>query len=233
MQATIFGDSILKAVLYENGKYRMNMEPEREFSAESGIQIHNHARFGCTIRKAIRWIRRDCEESGKPEDSVVLEFGGNDCDYDWARISQNPVLRIQCKTPPEEFAALYREALALIRQSGRRPVAMTLPPIHSLRYLNFVCKNGLLKENLLRWLGDAGAIGRRQRLYSELALQVAREEQAEVIDLRAAFPQDETALAELLCEDGIHPNQKGQARILNEIRTACCRNNYQTAHRSL
>lgn len=233
MQATIFGDSILKAVLYENGKYRMNMEPEREFSAESGIQIHNHARFGCTIRKAIGWIRRDCEESGKPEDSVVLEFGGNDCDYDWARISQNPVLRIQCKTPPEEFAALYREALALIRQSGRRPVAMTLPPIHSLRYLNFVCKNGLLKENLLRWLGDAGAIGRRQRLYSELALQVAREEQAEVIDLRAAFPQDETALAELLCEDGIHPNQKGQARILNEIRTACCRNNYQTAHRSL
>ena len=211
----------------------MNMEPEREFSAESGIQIHNHARFGCTIRKAIGWIRRDCEESGKPEDSVVLEFGGNDCDYDWARISQNPVLRIQCKTPPEEFAALYREALALIRQSGRRPVAMTLPPIHSLRYLNFVCKNGLLKENLLRWLGDAGAIGRRQRLYSELALQVAREEQAEVIDLRAAFPQDETALAELLCEDGIHPNQKGQARILNEIRTACCRNNYQTAHRSL
>lgn len=233
MQATIFGDSILKAVLYENGKYRMNMEPEREFSAESGIQIHNYARFGCTIRKAIRWIRRDCEESGKPEDSVVLEFGGNDCDYDWARISQNPDLRIQCKTPPEEFAALYREALALIRQSGRRPVAMTLPPIHSLRYLNFVCKNGLLKENLLRWLGDAGAIGRRQRLYSELALQVAREEQAEVIDLRAAFPQDETALAELLCEDGIHPNQKGQARILNEIRTACCRNNYQTAHRSL
>lgn len=211
----------------------MNMEPEREFSAESGIQIHNHARFGCTIRKAIGWIRRDCEESGKPEDSVVLEFGGNDCDYDWARISQNPALRIQCKTPPEEFAALYREALALIRQSGRRPVAMTLPPIHSLRYLNFVCKNGLLKENLLRWLGDAGAIGRRQRLYSELALQVAREEQAEVIDLRAAFPQDETALAELLCEDGIHPNQKGQARILNEIRTACCRNNYQTAHRSL
>lgn len=211
----------------------MNMEPEREFSAESGIQIHNYARFGCTIRKAIRWIRRDCEESGKPEDSVVLEFGGNDCDYDWARISQNPALRIQCKTPPEEFAALYREALALIRQSGRRPVAMTLPPIHSLRYLNFVCKNGLLKENLLRWLGDAGAIGRRQRLYSELALQVAREEQAEVIDLRAAFPQDETALAELLCEDGIHPNQKGQARILNEIRTACCRNNYQTAHRSL
>lgn len=211
----------------------MNMEPEREFSAESGIQIHNHARFGCTIRKAIGWIRRDCEESGKPEDSVVLEFGGNDCDYDWARISQNPALRIQCKTPPEEFAALYREALALIRQSGRRPVAMTLPPIHSLRYLNFVCRNGLIKENLLRWLGDAGAIGRRQRLYSELALQVAREEQAEVIDLRAAFPQDETALAELLCEDGIHPNQKGQARILNEIRTACCRNNYQTAHRSL
>lgn len=233
MQATIFGDSILKAVLYENGKYRMNMEPEREFSAESGIQIHNYARFGCTIRKAIRWIRRDCEESGKHEDSVVLEFGGNDCDYDWARISQNPALRIQCKTPPEEFAALYREALALIRQSGRRPVAMTLPPIHSLRYLNFVCRNGLIKENLLRWLGDAGAIGRRQRLYSELALQVAREEQAEVIDLRAAFPQDETALAELLCEDGIHPNQKGQARILNEIRTACCRNNYQTAHRSL
>lgn len=220
MQATIFGDSILKAVLYENGKYRMNMEPEREFSAESGIQIHNYARFGCTIRKAIRWIRRDCEESGKPEDSVVLEFGGNDCDYDWARISQNPVLRIQCKTPPEEFAALYREAVSLIRQSGRIPVAMTLPPIHSERYLDFLCRKGLSRENLLLWLGDAGAIGRRQQTYSELVRQIAREEQAVLADVRVAFPREEDALAPLLCEDGIHPNPAGQARILACLREA-------------
>ena len=97
---------------------------------------------------------------------------------------------------------------------------MTLPPIHSERYLDFICRDGLSKENILKWLGDAGAIGRRQRMYSELAQQIAREEQAEIIDIRAAFPQDERSLEALLCEDGIHPNPEGQKRILAKLRDA-------------
>ena len=220
MTVTMFGDSILKAVLYEDGRYRMNTALERAFAEESGITIRNRAHFGCTIRKAIASIRQSCAGSGDREDFVLLEFGGNDCDYDWAQISRDPTLRIQCKTPPEEFAALYREAIGSIRQSGRIPLAMTLPPIHSERYLDFICRDGLSKENILKWLGDAGAIGRRQRMYSELAQQIAREEQAEIIDIRAAFPQDERSLEALLCEDGIHPNPEGQKRILAKLRDA-------------
>ncbi len=220
MKTTIFGDSILKAVLYEQGRYRMNTALERSFAAEAGITVCNRSSFGCTIPKAMAAIRRDCGTPGGRGDSVLLEFGGNDCDYDWARISRDPGVRIQCKTPPEEFAALYREAVSLIRLSGRIPVAMTLPPVHSGRYLDFLCRKGLSRENLLLWLGDAGAIGRRQQTYSELVRQIAREEQAVLADVRAAFPREEDALAPLLCEDGIHPNPAGQARILACLREA-------------
>ena len=223
MTVTIFGDSIMRAVLYEDGRYRKSSAFERLFSDTNGIIIRNLARFGCTIRKAIPWIRQACETAGTQDDRVLLEFGGNDCNYDWEQISREPSERIHCKTPPEEFASLYREAITRIRQSGRTPVAMSLPPIHSVRYLNFICKDGLSKERILQWLGDAGTIGIRQRMYSDIVMQIAKEEQAEVVDVRNAFPKEESELVELLCEDGIHPNQKGQSKIFAEIREAFLR----------
>ena len=101
--------------------------------------------------------------------------------------------------------------MSLIRGSGRSPVILTLPPIHSLRYLSFICRGGLSRENILRWLGDVDAIYRWQAMYSQMAEQIAREEGAELIDLRGAFLRDGRSPEELLCLDGIHPSRAGQA----------------------
>ena len=113
---------------------------------------------------------------------------------------------------------MYREAISLLRDAGRIPVVLTLPPIHSVRYLDFICRTGNSKPNILQWLGNVEEISRWQETYSVLARQLAREEQTELIDLRSAFPRDPDALAGLLCADGIHPDDAGQELICNVFR---------------
>ena len=218
MNITIYGDSILKGILLENGRYTINREWEKRF-AESydDISVYNRSRFGCTIQRAFGLIRRDCEKAYSPEDCALLEFGGNDCDYDWAQISCDPAKDHDCKTPPERFKSTYREAIRLIRKSGRTPVLVTLPPIHSERYLRFICRDGLSRENILSFLGDVDAIYRWQKKYSDMAAELAEEEGTMLIDLRRAFFADGRAPEELLCTDGIHPSRSGQGVIFQTL----------------
>ena len=215
---TVYGDSILKGVLYENGKYRMNRKWEQRLSEELDLTIRNCSHFGSTIQKIMPALRQNSEEHSEQGGLVLLEFGGNDCDYDWAAIAEDPGGRHCCKTPPELFTACYREAVSLIRSSGRVPLALSLPPILSERYLDFVCRRGISRQNILHWLGDVGAIGRRQRTYSELVSQVAREEQVALIDIRSAFPENREELECCLCADGIHPSAAGQELIYHTLR---------------
>ena len=217
MKVTLYGDSILKGVLLENGRYRINREWEERFMGDYGLKVRNRSRFGCTIRKALEFIRRDSASSADDKEFAVLEYGGNDCDYDWAEIAAAPEQEHDCNTPPAQFMTDYREAIHLLRQSGRTPVLLTLPPIHSERYLRFICRDGLPRENILAWLGDVEAIYRWQEKYSDMVRQLAEQESAALIDLRSAFARDGRPPEELLCADGIHPSRSGQGIIYQAL----------------
>ena len=217
MKVTVYGDSILKGVLLDDGKYVVNHTWETQLSEMFHLTIRNCARFGCTIQKILPLIRRDSQQKSVENEFAVLELGGNDCDYNWPEISQAPYQNHECKTPPEVFLTRYREAIRLIRDSARIPVLMTLPPVHSERYLNFICRNGLSRNNILTWLGDVNTIYRWQNRYSEMIEQVAKEEKTQLIDLRKAFPNDALSLESLLCIDGIHPSRTGQKLIFDTL----------------
>lgn len=220
MNITVYGDSILKGIRLEEGTYKIDRQWEKQLAAEHGLVIRNSARFGNTLAKAMELIRRDSEKTAEKDGVAVLELGGNDCDYDWAAISADPDRRIDCKTPPALFVRLYREALGLIRRGGRRPVALNLIPIHSGRYLRFICRNGLSRENILHWLGDVDAISRWQEKYSRMIEKIAAEEGVELIDVRGAFLRDSHSAEELLCSDGIHPSRLGQKLIFDTLSSA-------------
>ena len=205
---TIYGDSILKGVRMEEHRYVVDREWEQRFARRSGWQIVNRARFGCTLAKGMAVIRHDMEKAAGG--FAVLEFGGNDCDYDWAAVSADPDGTHTSKTPPEEFLPLYRQAIELVRRGGLTPIVLTLPPIHSEKYLSFLCRNGLSRENILRWMGDIERIARWQKDFSDMAAEAARQEGARLIDVRAAFPEEPELVAPLLSEDGIHPSRLGQ-----------------------
>ena len=219
MKITVYGDSILKGVVLEDGKYRMERGWEKRLAQEHGLEICNKAHFGNTLGRAMPQIEKDCAERGEGE-LAVLEFGGNDCDFDWAAIADDPDGSYVCKTPLKDFEALYRKAIRDVENSGRTPVVLTLPPIHAQRYLDFICRNGLSRGNILRWLGDVEAIYRWQRDYSDTVSRIAADMGVRMIDLRRFFLRDGRSPEELLCVDGIHPSRLGQGLIFDAFSAA-------------
>ncbi len=217
MDVTVYGDSILKGVLFEGGKYVVEHGWEDRLAERFSLRLKNCSRFGSTIRKALERIRRDSETPCERGEYALLEFGGNDCDYDWAAVSDAPESAHECKTPPERFLEAYRRAIRLLRESGRKVILATLPPINSELYLRFLCRDGLSRENIVRWLGDVEHIYRWQESYSCMVDRLAREERVPLIDLRAAFLRDDRRPEALLCADGIHPSMQGQGIIFEAL----------------
>ena len=217
MNVTVYGDSILRGVRFQNGRYVIDHSWETRLAEKYGLSITNRSRFGNTIQKAMPRIESDSRTRCGEEEYALLELGGNDCDYDWAAISGAPEAEHKCKTPPQTFLELYRRAVEMLRASGRKVVLASLPPIHSERYLRFLCRDGLSRENIVRWLGDVEHIYRWQASYSAMVEELARDERAPMIDLRGAFLRDNRRPEALLCADGIHPSMQGQGLIYDTL----------------
>ena len=84
----IYGDSILKGVELDRDqqKYILPKENNLEKLGEAySLLVQNHSKFGCTVEKGFRLLRRHFETQKKPSpgEIVLLEYGGNDSDYDY------------------------------------------------------------------------------------------------------------------------------------------------------
>lgn len=212
-QIAIYGDSILKGVMLDKG--------DRYFSSPEGaaviieknlpVLVRNHSRFGCTIQKGYDQLSSALTK-GMNCDIVLLEFGGNDCDYDWAAVSAQPEIEHLPHTPIALFEQIYRKMIDELNQHGVKPLMMSLPPIDAEKYINWICRNGLSKENIIRWLGDTQMIYRFQELYSNTVARLATETGNLFVDVRSRF-LDRHDFKQLICEDGIHPNVEGHKLI--------------------
>ena len=98
----IFGDSIMRGVLLDEGKYICPSEERRAREETTGLEIESCCKFGATIDKAQTIIQRRIAKGGLPARCLV-EFGGNDSDFDWAAVAAAPYGEHQCKTDPEDF----------------------------------------------------------------------------------------------------------------------------------
>lgn len=211
---TLWGDSVMRGVVYDEQRGRYGLLPENAAERASktlGLTLHNRSRMGCTVTKGLSIMKRDME-AGMDSQAALLEFGGNDCDYDWAAVARDPEGDHQPKTPLGLFMEQLREMVAAVRQKGMRPLMTTLPPIHARRYFDFFTRGGLSRENILFWLGDIEYIYRWHERYNGAVVQTAQECGVPLIDLRDAF-LSERRYEDLLCADGIHPNARGHALI--------------------
>ena len=118
-------------------------------------------------------------------------------------------------TPLPVFTETMRRMIGTLREHGVKPVLSTLPPISSERYLDWITRDGLSKENILTWLSDANAIYRYQEKYSLAIERLAAETGCSLVDLRSAF-LEKRALLPYLCADGIHPSDLGQ-RLIHKV----------------
>lgn len=136
MKICALGDSVLKGVVPENGRYRVL---DGRFSdlcaAELGISVENYGRFGSTVSGGERMLDRIISRGGLGDYGyTLLEFGGNDCDYDWKAIAAAPDDAHFPNTPLPEFREIYAGLIDKVRAEGSKPVMLSLVPIVSERY---------------------------------------------------------------------------------------------------
>ena len=212
-QIQVLGDSILKGIQVEpaTGRYVTRNEIgipglERDF----GLTVKNGSHFGATVVKGQRLLDRLLER-GAPCDAVVMDFGGNDCDFRWDQVAANPEGDHRPNVPLPEFLQRYREMIARLRLHGIVPVLTTLPPLEPEWFFNWWCRD-LDQAAVRTWLGDVSNIYAHQERYSRAVESLAREEDVPLVDVRGAFLAH-GHLETLLCEDGTHPNSTGQALI--------------------
>ncbi len=216
---TIWGDSILKGVIFDeqDGKYKvMKNNSINSFAEITGCSVKNNAYFGMTSTKAVNRISASIDKQTlNKDDIVIIEFGGNDCDFNWNEIAIRPEDAHQPKTTIENFKASLQNMIDMFKKKGVTPILMNLPPLEPERYFNWVSR-GLNKENILHWLGDVAKIYRWQEAYNSAAEWIARQNDCRLLNVREGFLISNNYSSQF-CVDGIHPNEKGQMKILDSM----------------
>lgn len=213
----IMGDSIARGVIFDVDKKRYRFSKNSFANLLKGkafAQVKNLGKFGATIKNGLT-IFEKFDESLSNYDYTVIEFGGNDCDYDWKSVSKNPSFDHQCNVMPDLFEKEYERMIQAVIQSGSTPILMTLPPIHSERFLDWVSK-GLNKEQILRFLkADVNNIDRWHEQYNQIIKSLASKHKIGLCDIHNEFSYGD--LCKLLCIDGIHPNEDGHKLIADNL----------------
>lgn len=210
-KVAIWGDSLLKGIVLDDNKEGYHILDEncvKLSAATLGLDISNNSRFGCTAPKGSILLERSMKKELNI-DAAIIEFGGNDCDYDWDIVSAQPEKEHFPKTTIEMFKKSYNEMIDKLKAKSIIPILMTLPPIDSIRYFNWITSPSTRnKNNILKFLGDIHHIYRHHERYSMAITSVAKSRNCPLIDIREAFLARKDCL-ELICDDGIHPNERG------------------------
>ncbi|MBN1281773.1 MAG: SGNH/GDSL hydrolase family protein [Alphaproteobacteria bacterium] len=210
---SILGDSISKGVILDeiSRKYKILKESAADlFSRENNVVVKNHAKFGCTSEKALE-ITRKILESETDSGIIMLELGGNDCDYNWDKVAEDPEFDHQPNVTLEKFKQNISKIIEIVKASGRDLAFMTLPPIDSEKYFNWITRGDKTRiENIQRFLGERNYIYRHQELYASALEEIATKNNIYKIPVRAGFLSIPRC-GDYICDDGIHLNEMGQS----------------------
>lgn len=208
----IWGDSILRGVVLdeERGKYKTLKETSVSiFNKIFRVNIKNNSRFGCTAPKAMINMESSLKNGYSP-DAVLLEFGGNDCDFNWRKISENPDADHKPNTPIKTFCSTMENMVDMLIRKSITPILMNLPPIDGNRYFTWISHMDKVDGNaVLKWLSSPNTMYRQQERYSLEIERLALKRGLSLIDVRSCFLEIRD-YSNYLCADGIHLNQKGQ-----------------------
>lgn len=212
----LFGDSILKGVIYDENTNRYKSIGEdkcKKLADELKINIDNLSRFGLTAKKA--YDKKLHLNIPSHCDLVLIGLGGNDCDYKWKEISDNPELLHHNNTVPSEFRAIMKNLVKELLDKDINVGLISLPPISSKRYYNWFSRN-LNKDKLRIWLKDINVIYKTQEYYNILIRETAKELNVPLLDIRSKFLLNKDFI-NMLGIDGIHFNSSGYDYMIDNL----------------
>ncbi|MEA4853747.1 MAG: SGNH/GDSL hydrolase family protein [Christensenella sp.] len=207
----VMGDSVARGVVFHPEKKRYTFLGNgfiKKLAGKLQVSIHDCSKFGTTTAYGQRLLREKLEDINP--DLVLIEYGGNDCDYKWDEVALDPCAVHTPNTPVKEYEQTLSAMIESLLERGKIPVLMNLPPLNAAAYFRWFTKNDPQRaHNILKWLHDVSKIYWWQEKYSYTIDKIADIYGVHLIDVRSVFlaqPDYRT----LICEDGIHPSEQGQ-----------------------
>lgn len=213
----ILGDSISKGVVLDEEKNRYKKIDEsftNILKDKLGFEVKNTGKFGATVKKGVKILGQNKAQLDE-FDYTIIEFGGNDCNYTWSDVANEPNKKHEAKVTLDEFEIIYEELVAEIIKTNTIPIVMTLPPLDSNRFFNWISQ-GLEAKNILEFMNfDVNAIAKWHENYNAIVEKIANKYNLKVCDVNKAFKEYKDG--DLLCSDGMHPNEEGHKVIAESL----------------
>lgn len=213
-----FGDSILQGVVHDAQCHKYHILKENFVNlSKSTLNVlwKNYAKHGSTVTDGKRAFAAHLDQI-RHSDYILFSFGGNDCNFNWDKISDNPRQKHYPKLSVEDFHEKYIHLIKSAQKQGKTPILFSLPPVHSELFFKNVIL-GRNKGHILEFLNhDIGAIYRWHSMYNLEVFKIARETDIPIIDISSCF-LSHPDYSEFMCDDGVHPNQQGHMLIAKSI----------------
>ena len=214
----VVGDSLSKGVIYDEQKNKYTILKDcfiNLIARQIDAEMINASRFGSTVLQGKKQLESKFDKYDP--DIVVIEFGGNDCDFLWDDIAKDPAKDHIPKTPLDQFENSINAMVDFVLKQGKKPVLATLPPLYADNYFNWFTNKDQEKGNrILKWLKDIWHIYWWHERYSNCVQYIARQKNINCIDVRREFLKKKD-FSEYICVDGIHPNQAGHELISEAV----------------
>lgn len=200
MKLVVFGDSILKGVITIPNSEKLFDTTENDSLSlaqkELGFELDNRSIYGNITSKGLVKLQKFYEKGGQA-DFCVIEFGSNDCDYDWGTLVQ--------KVPLEDYLANLAAMIKLCRDHKVTPLMMGLIPYVCDDWFKTIIK-GQDEAAILDFLGGSPEqLGKNQLIYKNAQADFVQKNNVQFLDPWTLFEGHK----EYMCFDGIHPNEKG------------------------
>ncbi|MDD2227172.1 MAG: SGNH/GDSL hydrolase family protein [Clostridia bacterium] len=218
---TLIGDSIAKGIITKGSRLAKLQDSACSLIEKFlNCKIKNLSVFGQTLKrvaekKIIETYINNLDLTKR--NIVVFSIGGNDSDYNWQEVAENPTLNHYPKTKSDEFITLLKQMINKLKKKDVEVWITGLPPVNSERYFkNVISQVADGKEILKFYGGDVSNIQRHQELYNFLLYRTAVNTDCKFLDVRSHFLKKRDFLNSY-CKDGVHPNEQGHKEIASEI----------------
>ena len=204
MKLVVFGDSILKGVItIPNSDKLFDVTENDSLSLaqkELGFELDNRSIYGNITSKGLIKLQKFFEKGGEA-DFCIIEFGSNDCDYDWGTLVQ--------KVPLEDYLANLAAMVKLCREHKVTPLMMGLIPYICDDWFKTIIK-GQNEAAILDFLGgNPEQLGKNQLIYKNAQADFVQKNKVQFLDPWQIFQGHK----EIMCYDGIHPNEEGYVEL--------------------
>ncbi|WP_044022283.1 SGNH/GDSL hydrolase family protein [Bacillus sp. SG-1] len=218
MKIVCFGDSLTRGVSYVKGRLRIVKENypnilQQLFSENNKeVSVVNKGVFNDNSELLLNRLEKDVIKE-RPN-YVIIEIGGNDCNFNWHEVAEKPWEKHQAIVPMNQYLDNLKAIITNIKQHDIIPVVATLPPLDPVRYYKNISEK--YSPAISHWISEVGGIDYWHGLYNRNLNKLTEEYNILKVDVRSALKKAGN-LMDFISDDGIHLTEEGYKILSQEI----------------